>query len=67
MFIGFKKCVKDYEIWVPKDKTFILNSDVTFDKTSMVKPTDSQQVKSEKTHRISQQVESDATPPSQIN
>ena len=30
----------------------------------MVKPTNSQQVESEKTNRISQQVESDATPPS---
>jgi len=33
-----------------------------FDETSMMKPTDSQKVESEKTDRISQQVESDATP-----
>ena len=41
-----------------------MSRDVTFDETSMVKSTDSQQVKSEKTNRISQQVESDAIPPS---
>jgi len=42
----------------------ILSRDITFDKTSMMKPTDSQHVESEKTNRISQQVESDGTPPS---
>ena len=35
-----------------------------FDEASMVKPTDSQQVKSQTTDRILQQVESDAIPPS---
>ena len=35
--------------------------DVTFDEASIVKPTDSQQVESEKTNRISQQIESDDT------
>ena len=47
----------------PKDKKIILRRDVTFDDASMVKPTDSQQVKSEKISRISQQVESEATLP----
>jgi len=49
MLIGFKKGVKGYKKWDPKDKKIILSRDVTFDETSMVKPTDSQQVKSEKT------------------
>ena len=39
-----------------------MSRDVTFDETSMVKLTDSQQVESEKTSRISQQVESNVTP-----
>jgi len=64
MFMGFKKGVKRYKIWDPKDKKIILSRDVTFDEASMVKTTDSQQVESEKTNRISQHVESGATPPS---
>ena len=35
-----------------------------FDEASMVKPTNSQQVESQTTNRILQQVESDATSPS---
>jgi len=42
VFIGFKKGVKGYKIWDPNDKKFILTKDVTFDKASMVKPTNSQ-------------------------
>ena len=61
--MGFKKYVKGYKILDPKNKKIILSSDVTFEEASMVKPTDSQQVESEKTNRISQQVESDATLP----
>ena len=52
MFIGFKKGVKSYKIWDLKDKKFILSRDVTSDEVSMVKPTDSQQVVSEKTNMI---------------
>ena len=51
-------------IWDPKDMKFILSRDVTFDEASMMKPTNSQPVESEKTKGISQQVESDATLPS---
>ena len=61
VFIGFKKGVKDYKIWDPKDKKFVLNRDDTFDKASMMKPTISQQVEIEKTKGVSQQVESDVT------
>jgi len=64
VFIRFKKGVKDYKIWDPKDKKCILRRDVMFDEASMVKPTNSQQVESQTTNRILQQVESDATSPS---
>ena len=63
MFVGFKKGGKGYKIWDLKNKKIILSMDVTFDETPMVEPTDSQQVESEKTSKISVQVESDATPP----
>jgi len=74
--VGFKRGVKGYKIWDPKDKKFILSKDVTFDEASMLKPTISQKVdiektkgisqqaEIEKTKGISQQVESDATSPS---
>ena len=62
MLVGFKKGVKDYKIWDSKDKKIILSRDVTFNEALMMKPMDSQWVESEKTYRISQQVESDATP-----
>ena len=54
VFVGFKKGVKSYKIWDSKDKKFILRKDVTFDETSMMKLTNSQQVESEKTKKISQ-------------
>ena len=64
VFMGFKKGVKGYKIWDPKGKKIILSRNVTFDVASMVKPTDSQPVESEKTNRILQEAESDATLPS---
>ena len=36
----FKRYVKGYKIWDPKDKKTILSMDVTFDEASMMKPTD---------------------------
>jgi len=63
VFVGFKKGEKGYKIWDSKYKKFILSRDATFDEASIVKLTDSQQVKSEKTSMTSQQVESDATLP----
>ena len=56
MFVG-SKGVKGYKI---------LNRDVTFDEALMVKPTNSQQVESQTTNRILQQMESDATSPSLV-
>jgi len=64
VFVGFKRGIKGYKIWDPKDKKFVLSRDVTFDKASMLKPTISQQVEIEKTKGISQQVNSDVTSPS---
>ena len=64
MFVEFKKGVKGYKIWDPKDKKFILSRDITFDEASILKSTISKQVEFEKSKRISQQVESDATSPS---
>ena len=61
VFIGFKKGVKGYKIWDPKDKKFVFSRDVKFDEASMMQPTNSQQVESETTEGISQKVESDAT------
>ena len=40
--IGFKKDVKNYKFWDPKDQIFILSKDVMFDEASMMKHTDSQ-------------------------
>ena len=49
VFVGFKKGVKGYKIWDPKDKKFSLSRDVIFDETSILKPIISQQVEIEKT------------------
>jgi len=64
LFVEFKKGVKGYKIWDPKDKKFILSRDITFDEASILKSIISKQVEFEKSKRISQQVESDATSPS---
>jgi len=58
----FKRGNKGYKIWDPKDKKTILSRNVIFDEASIVKPTDSQQVESKKTTKISQRVKSDGTP-----
>jgi len=64
LFIEFKKGIKGYKIWDPKDMNFIFSRDITFDETSMLKPKITQQVKIVKTKEVSQQVENDANPPS---
>ena len=62
VFVGFKKGVKGYKIWDPKDKKFVLSRDVTFDEASMLKPKISQQVEIIKTKEVLQQVKNDANP-----
>jgi len=42
VFVGFKRGIKGYKIWDPKDRKFILSRDVKFDEASMLKPTISQ-------------------------
>ena len=64
VFVGFKRGIKGFKIWDPTDKKFLLSRDVTFEEASMWKPKVSQQVETSKTKEISQQVESDANPPS---
>ena len=64
VFVGFKRGIKGYKIWDPKDRKFVLSRDVTVDEASTLKPIISQQVEIERTKEVSQQVESDATPPS---
>ena len=61
VFVRFKKRVKCYKFWDPKDQKFILSRCVTFNEYSILKPIISQQVEIEKTKRVSQQVKSDAT------
>ena len=60
VFLGFKRGVKGYKVCDPKDK-IIFSMDITLDKASMIKLTDSQQVESKKSTEVSQQVKSDVT------
>jgi len=46
----------------PKDKKIVVSRDITFDEVSMMKPASSQQVESGQTKKVSQRLESDATP-----
>ena len=46
MFLGFKKRVKDYKLWNPKDKKIVVSRDVTFNEASMMVSKSSRQVKS---------------------
>ena len=45
VFVGFKKGVKGQKIWDLKDKKFILSRNVMFDEVSMMKATNSQQIR----------------------
>jgi len=54
--------MKGYKRWDSKDKKIVVSRDITFDKVSMMKPTNSQHVESRQTNEASQWVKSDATP-----
>ena len=54
VFEGFKRGIKGYKIWDPKDRKFVLSRDVTFDETLMLKSTISQQVEMERTKEVLQ-------------
>jgi len=45
-FLGFKREVKGYKLWNFKDQKIDLSIDVTFDESSTVKTSSSQQVES---------------------
>ena len=64
MFVRFKRGIKGYKIWDPKERKFALGKDVTFDEALMLKFTVSQQVEIARTKEVSQKVESDDTSPS---
>ena len=61
VFLGFKRGVKGYKLWDPKDKKIVVSGDITFDEASMMKPTSFQLVESEQTKDVSQRIENDTT------
>ena len=58
--------LKGYKLWDPENKRIVLSKHVTFDETSLLKSTVSQQVERLNTKDVSQRVEVDATPPSPV-
>jgi len=53
-------------LWDPENRKIVVSQHVTFDESSVLKFTVSQQVERTKTKKVSQQVEVDATPPSLV-
>jgi len=45
VFLGFKRGVKEYKLWDSEDRKIVLSRDVTFDESSMVKTSSSQQLR----------------------
>jgi len=66
MFYSVKRNMKCYRLEDPENKKIMLSQHVTFDETSGLKSTVSQQVERTKTKKVSQRVEDDATPPSPV-
>jgi len=63
VFLGVKTNMKGYKLWDPKNNKIVLSKHATFDETSLLKFTISQQVERLKTKNVSQRVEVDTTPP----
>jgi len=61
VFLEFKRGVKEYKLWDSEDRKIVLSRDVTFDESSMLKSSSSQQVKSGQIKGRSQRVESDTS------
>ena len=59
VFLGLKRNMKGYKLWNSKSKKIVLSKHVTFDETSLLKSTISQQVERLKTKDVSQRVEVD--------
>jgi len=53
MFLGVKKIMNGYRLWDTKNKKIVLSRHVTFDETSVLKSTVSQQVERMKTKEVS--------------
>ena len=53
MFFGVKRNIKGYKLWDPENKKIVLSKHVTFDRTSLLKSTISQQVERMKTKDVS--------------
>ena len=66
VFLGVKRNMKGYRLWDPENKKIVVSRHVTFDETSVLKSTISQQVERTKIKEVSQRVEVDATPPSPV-
>ncbi|KAH9669389.1 Integrase catalytic domain-containing protein [Citrus sinensis] len=66
IFVGFKGVVKGFKFWDLKDKKFVCSRDVTFNETSMMKASSSQQMEN-KTKEVLQRVEFNATPYVPVN
>ena len=54
VFLGIKRSMKGYKLWDPENKKIVLRKYVTFDETSLLKSTVSQQVEKLKTKDVSQ-------------
>ena len=61
VFLSVKKNMKEYRLWDPENKKIVMSQHITFDETSVLKSTVSQQGERMKTKEVSQQVEVDAT------
>jgi len=61
VFLGIKRNMKDYKLLDPENNKIVLSKHVTFNETSLLKSTISQQEERLKTKNVSQRVEVDAT------
>ena len=52
-FLGVKRNMKCYRLWDPENKKIVMSQHVTFDKTSVLKSTVSQQVERMETKEVS--------------
>ena len=66
VFLGVKRNMKGYRLWDPENKKIVLSRHVTFDETSALKSTVSQQVERTEIKEVLQRVEVDATSPSPV-
>ena len=66
VFLTVKRNMKDYKLWDPENKKIVLSKYVTYDETSLLMSTVSQQVERTKIKDVSQRVEIDATLPSPV-